>query len=654
MNDASAFVSNAGSIECILLAVDNILAFAQTGIAIVVSGSGRSCYPNTGIKLTVCETVYKVCAGLRYFVRYTLTINTFIRGLVKIILILTNILPAAAKSATNGKIILAVHFEQAGACFINMTTGHIGANKLAVHEFISMSVSDSGDGCTPVNNGATNIAVGTTGVAGFGSSCFSILKSRYCVFVPRAIDLITCQLGCNIDAAAEGSSRCICVEDRTAYCSYINKYFRFAVCIEALCSCHVFSGCTITANICAFIKRPNADRNAYKCLLAGLRSFTDASYSNSCNLRNFIVGIRCLKAGSCNHMIKFPIVCCLESEFCCYVADRCNIFCNYICIINRITLGNIIQIIVTCQINLRGCACTINCKILCKCCIVSDSVGNFELNAVQTIGENNIFNTHRVAFCMSAGNLYTINIDRCGCVVKAFGVGCGIVSNICVESYDIRRNSLTVKPNVRISCTERRIADNGSITVIYGGTVIECNIIIVERHNLRSAGLDIHTNKHGRISIFKPWILKLCRQGLLINCTCNIYPAVFGNICFCALREAYNFFLMLRIEGKEAITVVGLAILLLHRVRELKRHSACSIFCGVAEALRYIYPHTDVECRFAVCNVTQHSVLNIHAVKVAIYPRVKLNITEIVVYTKSIVTVVNFTTIFSAGNKCIR
>ena len=140
----------------------------------------------------------------------------------------------------------------------------------------------------------------------------------------------------------------------------------------------------------------------------------------------------------------------------------------------------------SCKINLGGCGIAIYSNLLCESCVVANVVGNFKCYGVKTVGKNDIFNTHRVAFCMSSRNLYTVDINCGGRVVKSLCIRSRIIGNICVKRQFVGCYRLIIKLNICICCTVCRICDNGSIAVIYCCAVIKSNVIVVECHYLRS------------------------------------------------------------------------------------------------------------------------------------------------------------------------
>ena len=147
-----------------------------------------------------------------------------------------------------------------------------------------MSVSDSGDGCTPVNNGTANLAVSTTCITIFCSCRCFVRKSGYGMLVPRTVYFDTGKFCCNANAAAERTCGIVCICNSTAECSYINKYFRFTISVESLCLCHV--GClgTVSADIGIYVKLPNTNGYAYQSLLACKSCITRLCNGYSCNL----------------------------------------------------------------------------------------------------------------------------------------------------------------------------------------------------------------------------------------------------------------------------------------------------------------------------------------------------------------------------------
>ena len=462
---------------------------------------------------------------------------------------------------------LAIHFNK------TICREHISAfaDVLIVLCLIMMS------GCrkrgTPFNNRTAAIAVSSAGITCFAASCRFVIKSFHRVAVPISGCYGCKQCSINIKStfkSAFGSIRKFNITSK-----YIGFYVnnRIRVCFKSFYS-----------ETCAFsIPGPNSYGNTYKNCFSG-SSGISFCYSNSCTVVIFVKSVFSFKSRCNDHMIELPFVCKVKLNISCKSFNVLDIFSSNICIVNRVILRNIIEIVVSAK-SYRSCS--FNSERFALFGNVAHIVSDFKSNGMFARGKSYFRASKNVSvdFCSINGN--SINIYFCGRYIKTGSVICGIVRNFCSKRSDGGSADAYFD-----------ITDNRSISVIYRITIVKSNIIYIKNSFKRLFRLGIETDKLRLSSVGSRLIRVLdCYVVIRSKIHVAIYPSVFRNIRFGTFCKGFS----VALKNKVGV----LSCIAAGRRTCIKFSLHCKVMTR-SKFFRNIDPHTETCCIHSVCSITKN------------------------------------------------
>ena len=363
--------------EIILFTINSSISSSIQTRTIAVTGSSSVNYPSALGGAVLIEGILDAADGL-----FT-NIQLILASACVAILAIASVLPTGLQGAVDGVVQVAVHFEDAGAGGIDLAATFIGADELTVNDLIVMGDLDLGDDGAPIDDGVAGLAIGTVLIASLSSGSFLIQNGQLLV-----VDMIGrrngCQLGSNIDAAAEqliiystADNITYDVNNRTVIVGDIPTCF---ICI----SCRIV---IFLVNKIVKVIGPYANRNAYERVIKSLASYSFSLHGDVEKFRNFIVLKGSLKAVGNDSTLGFPGVSVVQLQLGLQLDNHAQVSHIDIHIVDRLCLGSFAGFVVTGQFHnsIAG-----NGKAADELCGVAQFIADLEGYSMGTGAESNV------------------------------------------------------------------------------------------------------------------------------------------------------------------------------------------------------------------------------------------------------------------------
>ncbi len=229
-------------------------------------------------------------------------------------------------------------------------------------------------------------------------------------------------------------------------------------------------------------------------MVAGQSGITGFGNGNRCNrVFHAVEGIGSLKTIGNDDVVKFPFMCGLKFNSRGHAVDVFDGIRLDVNIIDRTGFNIIAQIVMTRQPHCGFRIGSSDGDGFGKSCGIAEFISNFKGNFMNTVGQNNVLNAHRIAQSLYAVDSNAVHINFGGVVVKSLRVGGCIVSNIRIKRHYIGGQSLISKFNIGIVGAVSGIGNDRRLTIVHSGTVIQSEVVKVVSHFLSLGRLDIHT-----------------------------------------------------------------------------------------------------------------------------------------------------------------
>ena len=362
-----------------------------------------------------------------------------------------------------------------------------------VHKIILMACGR--DRGAPVNNRATNLAVGSVGVAAFCAGRILIVKFGYGVdmsTIPIVIiffalggrDHVLAHLvhfGIYLRAFAGERIGCSVRKHHDTTVDFhadVNgpEFFHgFELCVGV---CGLSALCTAGIGI-AHLQFPSADRQGCQNTFTGICVSAGAGNRNGRNVFVILDGVGCGKAVSHFHVIQFPNTHVVQVNIDRYRLNFLNIGSNDVCIPNR-AKQNLIQTRIMCNyLNRRESGISLHINGADNGSIVALIIADGELDMMNAVCQSQIRNGHN-AIAVIAVNLNTINICLSSVYIQTGIIIFGsIIRNLNSKTDVVGGNGLSVQ-GFRIghgrSCVSY-ISENRCFTVINCVRVVNGDVV---------------------------------------------------------------------------------------------------------------------------------------------------------------------------------
>ena len=450
--------------------------------------------------------------------------------------------------------------EQLAANALQHTVGYL--------EIVTLSLGNG----TPVNHGATVVTVGSASVA-IGQTGYGLIFHFGCgVSVPAGGRYGCSHSSFHIERTVKGTGGTI-GKDHSALAD---------ICL------HINQRIAVTANLAGFktgafsIPGPYTNGNADQCCSTG-GCFTDLSHGNGCHIMILVERIGGFKAIRNDHVIQLPGIGKVKIHVEGYGIDVLQYPDLDICIVHRIILGHIVQIIMAFKDN--GCS-TINRESGALLHHVTHVIGNLEGNGMGTGGQGYIGAADGGAIAGNTIECNTVHIDLGRSKIQTGCVACRVVSNFCGEGSDSSATD-----------ADQQIADHRSISVVHCITVAQSNVVDIEYSVEGLLGLGVETDEL-RLSAVRNGLIGILNCHIIVSRQIHIavYPAILGDVCFRALCQC----LAIALQDQVGI-LTGIAG---GRSTTIQLSLHCKIVTG-CKLFGDVDPHTQLGCIFTVGNITK-------------------------------------------------
>ena len=571
-------------------------------------------------------------------------VQTRIVAGVEVIPAVLCVLPALHQVAADGVVGVAVQLEDAGAQGIDVSAD--GADELAFHQLILMA--RLGKLGAPVHHGAADAAVGTAAEAGLQAGGRLVGYGLGRMQMPHAVGLVAGELGGDRDAAAEGAVGAVGVADGAADHVHVHKDLGLAVAaVEAFGCGHVLGGAAVAAHVGALVKAPDAGGDADQDLLAAELGVAGLGDGDGGELGDLVVAVGGLEAGGGDHVIELPAVRGVEPELGGDAGDLRDVGGNEIHVVDGVVLGDVVQVIVAGEGDDGLGGIGVHRDILGHGGEVAGVVVDLKLDGVGAVGEPDVLDAHGAAGGGDAVQLHAVGVDGRGGVVQTLGVGGRVIGNARVEGDDVGVDGLAVQGDVRVVGAVGGVGDDGGVTVVHGGAVVEGEVVKIVGQDLGPGGLDVHPEEGGLAVGGAQGV----GEGVVVaagEVRGQIDPSVLGNIGLGALVQTDPLFLMLGVELEVQLGAAGALGVLVDG--ELHRQSAGGVARRVAEALGDVAPHAQRSGLLAVGHVAE-DVLILDVVEQGVDPGVELDVAEVEADAQGAVAVVDLAAVLSGGEE---
>ena len=363
---------------------------------LAVSRSNPSSIGYTIFIKIINDSVNSLITNVKSIITACITIHTI------------NVLPACLKNAVKRVVKVTVHFEHACTGFVNMSATLVGANELAIYDYIVVGNLNLRNDSTPINNRLTCLAV---------SSILVTLRKGICLLIKHAqfsVVLVVrrrngCKLGCYVNSAAEAGCCVICESNLTVNDFCVNIYYGLIT--------HFRYGYIPISYIIVTVISPNANGDAYQSIAQRLSLGSVNLLNSNCKkLGNFVVSNGSLEAVCYNCALGFPLICIVKLNLC-YKLINLSKICNVdINVVNRLSLRSFTGVIMTAKLN--------NCITFYgegsgKSCRVAKLVLDFKGYCVSTCNKDSISSGAKTTVINCGSYLDTVNENLTGVKVKS-------------------------------------------------------------------------------------------------------------------------------------------------------------------------------------------------------------------------------------------
>ena len=474
------------SIEQIDLAVDLIRSGGGgvVGLVSVIAGAipaadtGSGSFPNVISHAALVEHELDVAIGS------LLAVHACEGGLVEVVPILIDLDPAAEQPAGNSIVGLLIDDHQAG-CVRSLAAS---ADQLTINDFESMA--GGGNGGAPVNDGSTNITIGSAGVASLGTGSRPVFHSL------GGMDVASAAL-CLVSGIHNGNGRVhlgihaeLLVGEDTQNVGIIVSH------IGDLTHVHVdlqvlgpelegipvgLSG--IALHLDVSIKVEDADGQGCQHSLAGLLVGTGAGDGDGSGIVLSIEGIAAGEACSQLHVIQLPVVNTVQVDHSGNGLNGLNIGSLQIHPVHRTAVQTIQGSILGNQLDSGSVHTGSHIDQTDHHGLVAHVVGDLELDTVDTVSHSHIIDGN-LAVSKGHRHLNTVHISLGRSCVQAGSIGLGGVlshGSGNVQQIGSGGNSIVLLQLDQIIIRHHvHSAEDGSLTVIHSIREVSSDVINVD------------------------------------------------------------------------------------------------------------------------------------------------------------------------------